>query len=138
MKQSERERIDQLIRDEYPTGDLYVLAKKCGYSAAALRQRASVLKGANGVRGVKRDKKVYGANISASLKRAHAESRNLKECSSPKKPKDIVELFKDQAILLTSNGYQSLANIPEFIAIECQNVKQLSKLPYLKRHVQKM
>ncbi len=131
MKQSDRERINQLIRDEYPIGDLNALAKKCGCSMNALKQRACKLK-------VNRDKKTLRATISASRIKAYAQQRNIQKYADPNKPSEIIDVFKLQATLLSSIGYQALASIPEFIAIECQNVKQLSKLPYLKRHIQKM
>ena len=131
MKPSDRERIDQLIRDEYPTGDLDALAKKCGYSAGALRQRASKL-------GVNRDKTVFGSSISMARKRAWAEKKNITEYSDPEKPCDLADFFRSQAALLNNSRYQALANIPEFIATECQRTKKMPKLPYLKRHIQVM
>lgn len=131
MKPSERERINQLIRDEYPTGDLDALAKKCGYSAGALRQRASKLE-------VKRDKKVFSASISAARKASWAVQKNLTEYSGSSKPCELADLFRSQAALLNNSRYRALANIPEFIATECQGTKKMPKLPYLKRHIQAM
>lgn len=130
-KPIERERIDQLIHKEYPTGDLDALAKKCGYSAGALRQRASSL-------GVTRDKKIFGASISAARKKTWAEKNYHVALLSKKKQCEAADLFKAQAKALSNSGYQALATIPEFIASECQRTRKMPKLPYLKRHIQVM
>ena len=126
-----RAKIDQLIRDEYPKGDLDALAKKCGYSAGALRQRASKLE-------VSRDKKVFAASISSAVGKAWAERKNIKKFGSSSKPCDLADLFRSQAAALNNSRYQALANIPEFIATECHGRKKMPKLPYLKRHIQVM
>lgn len=127
----DRAKINQLIREEYPTADLNELAKKCGCSYGALRNQAGRLK-------VLRDKKVFRANISAARKAAWTAQKNLTEYSGSSKPCDLADLFRSQAALLNNSRYQALANIPEFIATECQGTKKMPKLPYLKRHIQVM